>query len=84
MTFKGVTENSISKLQMTEEIFDQAKKLVEVDSIQEYFQGADPSVPLTTHINPRGSLLCRRKIKQPIFLNTSAKFTQSICLWVAS
>jgi hypothetical protein len=36
MTVKGVTENNVSKLQMTEEIFDHAEKLVEVDSIQEY------------------------------------------------
>src|SRR6266545_6105480 len=41
------------------------------------------SIPHTVHTNPKGVLLCRRKIKRPIFLNTSAKFTQSICLWLA-
>jgi hypothetical protein len=49
-------KNNISKLQVTEEIFDQAEKVVEVVSIQEYFQEADPSVPLTTHTNSRDSL----------------------------
>jgi hypothetical protein len=49
-------KNNISKLQTTEEIFDLFEKLVEVDFIQEYFQEADPNVPLTTHTNRRGSL----------------------------
>lgn len=49
-------KNNISKLQMIEEIFDQAEKDVEVDSNEEYFQEADPYVPLTTHTKPRGSL----------------------------
>jgi hypothetical protein len=41
---------------MTEEIFDRAEKVVEVDSIEEYFQQADPNVPLTTHTKPRETL----------------------------
>jgi hypothetical protein len=49
-------KNNISKLQFTEEIFDQPEKVVEVDSIEEYFQEADPNVPLTTHTNTRDSL----------------------------
>jgi hypothetical protein len=51
-----MNKNSISKLQLTEGIFDCAEKVVEVDSIEEYVQQADPIVPLITHTNPRGTL----------------------------